>query len=102
MPQDVPQLEPSQIDEIRNVLRRWGSAHPRRHDPLIRLADGSELTPAEISRAVRDPRSPIGALLLRVIAFGVVEDHVSAGRSVEDVLAAYRRDLDEWEGVLAG
>lgn len=99
MPQDVPPLSEDEIREIAEVLGRWGEAHPRRHHPLIRLGDGSEITPADLARAAREPRSPVGALLYRVFAFGTVDDEFERGRTVHELLKPYWLDLDEWLGV---
>jgi hypothetical protein len=96
MPQDVPALTDDQRTAIAQVLYAWGEAHPNRHRPLIRLADGSELTPWDIGRAVVEPHSENGELIYRVFAYALIEDEFDRGRSLEEILQVYVRDLQEW------
>ncbi len=96
MPQNVPPLSPDARLAIRDVIGRWGQMHPRRDAPLIRLSDGSELTPFDLARAAHRPESPSGRLLYRLFAFGTVDADLGGGRPLEQLLDPYRRDLEEW------
>lgn len=97
MPREVPALDPGQVELIAEVLSRWGEVHPRPEMPIIQLADGSELTPRDISAAVRGPDSRRGRLLFRVFAVALVDDGVEPSESLERMLTDFERDADEWE-----
>lgn len=96
MPQDVPPLSDEQRSAIAHVLGAWGEVHPFASRPLIRVGDGSELTPRDIGRAVQDPESEAGQLIYRVFSYALIENESDAGRSLEEILDVYVRDLSEW------
>ena len=66
-------------------------------EPLIRRADGSELSPLDMARAVAEPDSPRGAFLYRVFAAGTIEDNVERPETLEEILADYRKDTEIWQ-----
>ena len=68
---------------------------------MIQLADGSELTPRDIARAVLEPDSVHGALLYRVFAAGLVADDVERPEPLEAILEDFQRDADRLRGALA-
>jgi hypothetical protein len=96
MPRDVPDLNEAEWNRIVEVLAIWGEVHPRRDLPLIQLLDGSELTPADIGRAVTDPESPHGQLLYRVFATTKIEDDRSPPEPLDEVLLDFERDARAW------
>jgi len=98
MPRDVPFLNADERTQIAETLRAWAASHPRAESPLIQLADGSELSPLDMARAVQEPDSPRGAFLYRVFAAGTIEDEVERPETLEEILADYRKDTETWEG----
>jgi hypothetical protein len=96
MPRDVPDLSDAEWGRIVEVLAIWGEIHPRRHLPLIQLVDGSELTPADIGRAITDRESPQGQLLYRVFATTKIEDDRLPPEPLDEVLADFERDTRAW------
>src|SRR5438034_10065064 len=96
MPRDVPDLERSQREAIVTTLVRWAEAHPRRDIPLIQFADGSEMTPRDIARALVESESPRGQMLFRVFAAGLIEDNVEPHESLGQIPADFRRDTERW------
>jgi hypothetical protein len=97
MPRDVPFLNSDQRNEIAETLRAWAASHPRAESPLIQLADGSELSPLDMARAVEEPDSPRGALLYRVFAAGTIEDEVERPETLDEILTDYRKDTATWQ-----
>jgi hypothetical protein len=98
MPQDVPPLEPRQQALLAETLGAWAEVHPRRHLPLIQLADDSELTPIDLAHAAAEPDSSHGQLIQRVFSNGLRGDTSEPQRPLEQILGAYRRDTERWRG----
>jgi hypothetical protein len=97
MPLDVPFLNADQRTQIAETLRAWAASHPQAASPLIQLADGSELSPLDMARAVEEPDSPRGAFLYRVFAAGTIKDEVERPETLEEILADYRNDTETWQ-----
>ena len=97
MPREVPNLSNEQRVQIAETLRPWAESHPYPDSPLIQLADGSELSPRDMARAVAEPDSQKGSLLYRVFAAGTIEDDVERPESLEEILAPFQRDTEVWQ-----
>lgn len=80
------------------VLGVWGEAHPQPHTPLIQLADGSELTPAEIGQAASAMEGRYGRLIYRLFAAAMIDDKVEPFESLAEILADFERDTALWLG----
>jgi hypothetical protein len=92
----VKPLDERQQRQVAETLQAWAEVHPRRHQPVIALMDGSELTPKDMAVAAAHPDSPRGKHLLRVFAAGLIHDDDEQPETLEQILDDYRQDAKRW------
>ncbi|PXX06372.1 hypothetical protein [Mycolicibacterium moriokaense] len=96
MPRRVKLLDERQQRQIAETLQAWAEVHPHRHQPVIALIDGSELTPVDMAVAAAHPDSPRGQHLLRVFAAGLIPDDDEKPETLEQILDDYLQDAKRW------
>jgi DNA-directed RNA polymerase specialized sigma24 family protein len=96
MAAEEPSLTDDERERVRSVLLFWAEVHPRPDRPVIQLADGSELTPRDIGRAMVEPRSRYESTLFRVFALTQREEPEVPRISLDVALGVFARDAERW------
>lgn len=82
--------------QIAKTLQWWAEVHPRRDQPVLERADGSQLTPRTIATAVRYPGSPIGEPIFEMFALGMADTRRDGPRDLDQVLQVFIADAQRW------